>query len=904
MRRLLLLCVFHLIIVKSFSQVSETAIPIGTSGDDRLTSVDVDPSGNIVALISAEGNFQIGATPIQVVGNFARNVLVKMDDAGNVFWHRAYGSDIGFLQGLETDGQGNIYIAGQNSSNANLSGTIIPFSGRFLAKLDPAGNPIWVQNFGYGFGSNVHIMDMEVNANGDVAIGGSYTGTTLNIGGQSFTSNGVRDAWVAKFDSNGNYLWAASEGGSNYDHIKGVSLDPAGNVLAIGTGLSNPVIAGTTIPTGDIYILKYDPNGGLIWLRTFGSSGVTSYQDNPMDVETDPFGNVYVTGWLDDTTSIGSFNGVGGHFITQLTPGGVYKWAKGTTGSGSLGSTAHQNIHGKMAIRGDALAVTSLSRGEFWDGDTLGTPSALSAFTISVMRLDTLGDLKWVNFQEGTSTMRIQELDWSPDQTIWLASYGEGDITMDGRTFPNQGNEDGLLVEILDSANVIRGEAFRDFNLNTTRDAGDSGFEGIIVEIQPGNRFYSTNSDGIFNAFVPVGNFTASLANPPLYYTTPISSFNIPFTNLGNSNNSAVFALQPSGNITDDVLNFAQSVARPGFGTTFWLSVENIGTVSSSGTLVADLDPALTGLVAVPSPTSQTGNQLSWSYSNLLPGDKYEYEIGATVPATTPLGAIFNSTALVTTTNTDSDPSNNADTLNSVVFGAYDPNDKTVWPGGTISPAEVAARKELHYRIRFQNTGTDTAFSVVLRDTLSPNLDWSTFRMLGSSHSNTWLMKQQGELEWIFPNILLPDSNVNEPASHGQVEFAIKVLNSLALGDSIENTAAIYFDFNAPVITNTTSTVVALPVALSGEDLGSSWVSAYPIPVHNSLNLEFGPDTYGPVKAILWDIQGRMVHQTVFEVSPDHPVQAIDLKELPEGVYVLDVQSQGRSNRIRLLVKP
>ncbi len=138
------------------------------------------------------------------------------------------------------------------------------------------------------------------------------------------------------------------------------------------------------------------------------------------------------------------------------------------------------------------------------------------------------------------------------------------------------------------------------------------------------------------------------------------------------------------------------------------------------------------------------------------------------------------------------------------VIGSYDPNDKQVSPVGITSNQYITPEDELEYLIRFQNTGTDTAFKVVIRDTIATDvLDIATLTSGASSHNYTFNIYGQGIAEWTFDNILLPDSNVNEPESHGFVKFKIQQLPGNPDGTLIENRAAIRFDFNAPVLTNT-----------------------------------------------------------------------------------------------------
>ncbi|MFN0217159.1 MAG: T9SS type A sorting domain-containing protein [Saprospiraceae bacterium] len=145
------------------------------------------------------------------------------------------------------------------------------------------------------------------------------------------------------------------------------------------------------------------------------------------------------------------------------------------------------------------------------------------------------------------------------------------------------------------------------------------------------------------------------------------------------------------------------------------------------------------------------------------------------------------------------------------IVGSWDPNEKIGFPQGLGNEHTIRDNTRLEYLIGFQNTGTDTAFHVVLRDTLSPYLDPATVRPGASSHPYRFEMSENGNLKFTFNNIMLPDSNTNEVASHGFVQYSVaqKSLPANPPGTVIENMAAIYFDYNAPVVTNKVSHTVA-----------------------------------------------------------------------------------------------
>ncbi|MBI4648429.1 MAG: hypothetical protein HY738_18060, partial [Bacteroidia bacterium] len=152
----------------------------------------------------------------------------------------------------------------------------------------------------------------------------------------------------------------------------------------------------------------------------------------------------------------------------------------------------------------------------------------------------------------------------------------------------------------------------------------------------------------------------------------------------------------------------------------------------------------------------------------------------------------------------------------SQVTSSWDPNDKQVIPEGITEEHFIDSAAMLEYQIRFQNTGTDTAFNIIIRDTLSEYLDITTVTPGAGSHPYTFNIFGSGILEWRFDNILLPDSNVNEPESHGFVNFSILQKPNNEIGTYISNSAGIIFDFNPPVMTNTVWNIVwKLPILVN-----------------------------------------------------------------------------------------
>jgi len=199
--------------------------------------------------------------------------------------------------------------------------------------------------------------------------------------------------------------------------------------------------------------------------------------------------------------------------------------------------------------------------------------------------------------------------------------------------------------------------------------------------------------------------------------------------------------------------------------------------------------------------------------------------------------------------------------------------------------------EELEYTVRFQNTGTDTAFTVVIKDYLDVNLNWKTFKPVVSSHPHETLLHPDGLVEFTFKNILLPDSTTNEPLSHGFVTYKIRPNEDLAENTNIENTANIFFDFNPPIQTNTTSNVLVeeLPKATSTRTITKVDfpIKVYPNPFEEVLTFEL--EQFQPAHLQLFDARGQLVRTTLIK---DRIHQEV-MTNLPNGLYFYRLLSEG-----------
>ncbi len=242
-----------------------------------------------------------------------------------------------------------------------------------------------------------------------------------------------------------------------------------------------------------------------------------------------------------------------------------------------------------------------------------------------------------------------------------------------------------------------------------------------------------------------------------------------------------------------------------------------------------------------------------------------------------------------------------------VLSGAYDPNDKTGYPFGYGDKHFIDQNQDIDYTVRFQNTGNDTAFKVVIRDTLDTRfLDLSSIEFGASSHSYEPTLYDKNILQFTFDNILLVDSFTNEPASNGYVRFRIKQKKDVLIGSKINNSVAIYFDYNPPIITNVSQHTVGKPIFLTtkiGEiNGGNVAVQVSPNPFNEQTVFKIGENGPLSINGIfeLFDVNGRLVRQANF----DKNAFVLDRKDLPVGVYIFKIKTMdGRFNSGKVVVQ-
>ncbi|HEY8402551.1 MAG TPA: T9SS type A sorting domain-containing protein [Cytophagaceae bacterium] len=241
------------------------------------------------------------------------------------------------------------------------------------------------------------------------------------------------------------------------------------------------------------------------------------------------------------------------------------------------------------------------------------------------------------------------------------------------------------------------------------------------------------------------------------------------------------------------------------------------------------------------------------------------------------------------------------------IIDSYDPNDKQALPKGIGSDRKISPGEEIEYTIRFQNTGTDTAYTVKIVDTLDVNLDVASFTQGTSSHPYKLDISGKGKavLTFNFYNINLPDSTTNNEKSNGLVSFRIKVPESTPLGTVIKNQAHIFFDYNSAIITNETmhtvdntietdfargSEVQVGNVITGTNNYSYTSVKVYPNPTEGNLTIELPESGYSRELRV-FSIIGVLEKTIKLNGST---MQQVNLGDLNEGMYLYEIREEGQ----------
>lgn len=719
---------------------------------------------------TSDGGYILVGTINNAVQGTGRDIhIIRADAFGNEIWARTYSWEADDIPtGIRQVADGGYVVVGTTESPS----IALAASSILLFRIDAAGNLLWQATYGTG-------ASTEYTANGlEIAPDGSFV-----IAGNRETPGwpqATREMVMLKTDPDGNVLAQRflslfvtnlqGEFGPGRSTAYSVFFTTNGD--CIFTGLTLP--QSLSWPTGGyLSVVKTTPNLDVIWQKApfdafcglpAGRAGLEHADGSLYIIIGEEFGGCY-----DYFT---------GTFLVKLDENGNLLWRK------------------PMGI-GVATDITAAPDGNL-----------VYSKTRNIAKADTSGTILWEsplisNFYGGDGNN--------------LNTTANGGYSFSGRI-----GQAAVLVEF-DSlgnhcANTLEGTVFVDSDGDCVRDSDEILLENAILQVNPGGQFTNTNADGFYRFQVDSGDYSLQLFPPNDLWEVgcpPTTTYDGSFDGVYQTRSGLDFALQARE--ACPLLNLSVNLPRARACTETTISAQycNDGTVAQTAVSVEiQLDDALAFLDAS-RPWSLSGDTYTFQVGDLGIGQCGAFTITVAVACDAPIGNTACVSARILPAN-DCTLETGYDTDEScrTVTNSYDPNDKIADARDTAK-CWLTPLDRLEYTIRFQNTGNDTAYRVVILDTLSHHLNPATVRPGPATHPYQFKVLGPNVLMFVFENINLPDSTTNLAGSQGQVQFSIHPDPDIPLGTDITNRAAIYFDSNEPIITNETLISQCLLVPLT-----------------------------------------------------------------------------------------
>lgn len=450
------------------AQNFEWAISFGGSGQELCESSALDASGNVytTGYFHNTVDFDPGAGTANLTApGVSPNIFVqKMDPSGNFLWAKSFGGEFGdFTYDISIGPDGNVYTTGHFVGTADFdpgTGTteLTSVGGLdiFVQKMDPSGNFLWAKVFG-GTGWDESRSISTDNA-GNVYITGQFEGTAdfdPGVGTMNLTAAGNRDIFVQKLDPSGNFIWAKSFGGTDFDGGLSLSVDAAGNVYTTGyhqgtadLDPSEGVDEYSSAGFKDIFIQKMDASGNFLWAKTFGGTA----SEEGVSIALDAQDNIVATGQFGGTIDFDPGDGVVNitatgalsTFVLKLDGAGDFLWAKefGGSGAAAFGKGVCFDQEENVYVTGVFSETV-----DFDPGTGQANLSSNGAYDMFVQKMDASGNFQWAVAFGGIEfdwalTTNVDDMgsvyttgwysgtiDFDPGAgTTNLSSFGNGDI--------------------------------------------------------------------------------------------------------------------------------------------------------------------------------------------------------------------------------------------------------------------------------------------------------------------------------------------------------------------------------------------------------------------------------------------------------------------------------------------
>jgi uncharacterized repeat protein (TIGR01451 family) len=680
-----------------------------------------------------------------------------------------------------------------------------------------------------------------------------------------------------------------------------VTPDACGN----GTGSITAIFEGGTLPYSVAWSTGASNPGDTLYISTITGLSAGSYSVTV----TDFLGEV-ATGTVDvpAITGLPPFN----NSVVSICNGActdLFYTALNGLGAGppftatsdpplSIGPMIQGNMLGLLGLCGGSTYLITLN-------DALGcstswTISVTSVSTPVLLSQQIIGSC--ANGTQGSIELQYDQAidffattpNWDPVNVttggpgqVFLTGLAPGTYIAQATSLLNFNCYDSLQIVVptlTTDCGTLQGTVYADLDSDCVQDVADVPLPWRMVSIAPSGAVAMTNAQGIYIHGLEYGNHTADHTSPGFTVICP-PTLPAAFTlNAGTPSVTIDFALEPD--IGPDASAFlATSCHTPGDSVYYWASVSNSGPFTLNDlTLTVDFDPLLTFQFADSIPAVNIPGSVTWVLEPLGPFTTATRWMKLLVPPDPGLlGMTLEASATVIGPTADADPANDTYTINSIVIGPYDPNDKLAQTSSGTREGIYVLTLDTHvdYTIRFQNTGSAPAMNVYLLDTIAAKLDLASFSVLGASHDFEASLLEERVLRFDFPNIMLPDSTADFAGSIGFISFRLRP-HELLPYELLTNAADIFFDFNPPIRTNTSTLLVDVFESIAERTAIN--MRLYPNPVQDVLRIAgLPPVTY---QLDLLALDGRLLG--TYTVNGEECT--LSLPYMEAGIYLMQLR--------------
>jgi len=317
----------------------------------------------------------------------------------------------------------------------------------------------WARSAGNGGYDNSN--SVVADGLGNIYIAGNFSDSDIVFGSSLLVTVGNYDAFLTKYDSAGNVIWALREGGTGYDGAEAVATDALGNTYLTGFFYSKTMLVGATVLTnadtsgasGDLFVIKYNSSGTVIWANAYG--GIKS--DRPSSIATDRFGNAYVTGYFNSPSiNFGAFTLENADtsgltqdiFVVKYNASGDVVWAKRAGGvSGDFANGIATDYSGNVLVTGvfnsDTLVFGSCA---------LANATGMDTSDLFVVKYDSAGTVTWALRAGGVGNDIASGVAADSNGNVYISgSFVSLSLAIDTTVLVNNGGSD-LLVAKFNSA--------------------------------------------------------------------------------------------------------------------------------------------------------------------------------------------------------------------------------------------------------------------------------------------------------------------------------------------------------------------------------------------------------------------------------------------------------------------